>query len=209
MPRRPDLARRAELAAAAFEVIRDARRADQHAGARGRARGEAADAVLLLSGSRRGVRVGARPDLPAARRARGRADPPARTPARPAAQRGRCHARVSSRTPAADRRPVPAVGDRRDATSRPCSIASAGSWSPRATRWSPICAGASRAARCATAIRSGSSTSCSRCVDGVLVHHVLGIARADDVIEELAARVIESAPRRSRSPFDRQERKRT
>ena len=28
-------------------------------------------------------------------------------------------------------------------------------------------------------------------VDGVLVHHVLGIARADDVIEELAARVIE------------------
>lgn len=28
-------------------------------------------------------------------------------------------------------------------------------------------------------------------VDGCLVHHVLGIARADDVIEELAARVIE------------------
>ena len=28
-------------------------------------------------------------------------------------------------------------------------------------------------------------------VDGVLVHHVLGIARADDVIEELAERVIE------------------
>ena len=28
-------------------------------------------------------------------------------------------------------------------------------------------------------------------VDGVLVHHVLGIARADDVIEELATRVIE------------------
>ena len=28
-------------------------------------------------------------------------------------------------------------------------------------------------------------------VDGVLVHHVLGIARADDVIEELALRVLE------------------
>lgn len=28
-------------------------------------------------------------------------------------------------------------------------------------------------------------------VDGVLVHHVLGIARPDDVIEELAARVLE------------------
>ncbi len=28
-------------------------------------------------------------------------------------------------------------------------------------------------------------------VDGVLVHHVLGIARADDVTEELAARVLE------------------
>lgn len=28
-------------------------------------------------------------------------------------------------------------------------------------------------------------------VDGVLVHHVLGIARADDVVEELCARVLE------------------
>ena len=28
-------------------------------------------------------------------------------------------------------------------------------------------------------------------VDGVLVHHVLGIARADDVIEEMAARILE------------------
>lgn len=37
-------------------------------------------------------------------------------------------------------------------------------------------------------------------VDGVLVHHVLGIARADDVIEELAERVIEPLrpPRRRR-----------
>ncbi len=39
-------------------------------------------------------------------------------------------------------------------------------------------------------------------VDGVLVHHVLGIARADDVIEELAARIIEplrpSKPRKKR-----------
>lgn len=45
-------------------------------------------------------------------------------------------------------------------------------------------------------------------VDGVLVHHVLGIARADDVIEELAARVIEplrpsparKVPRKKRRP---------
>ena len=35
-------------------------------------------------------------------------------------------------------------------------------------------------------------------VDGVLVHHVLGIARADDVIEELAARVIEPLRPRKR-----------
>ena len=37
-------------------------------------------------------------------------------------------------------------------------------------------------------------------VDGVLVHHVLGIARPDEVIEELAARVIEPLrpPKRSR-----------
>ena len=37
-------------------------------------------------------------------------------------------------------------------------------------------------------------------VDGVLVHHVLGIARADDVIEELATRVIEPlrTPKRKR-----------
>ncbi len=39
-------------------------------------------------------------------------------------------------------------------------------------------------------------------VDGVLVHHVLGIARADDVTEELAARVLEPlrAKPRSRKP---------
>jgi AcrR family transcriptional regulator len=37
-------------------------------------------------------------------------------------------------------------------------------------------------------------------VDGVLVHHVLGIARADDVVTELAARVIEPLrPRRKRT----------
>ena len=37
-------------------------------------------------------------------------------------------------------------------------------------------------------------------VDGVLVHHVLGIARADDVVTELAARVIEPLrPRRKRA----------
>lgn len=37
-------------------------------------------------------------------------------------------------------------------------------------------------------------------VDGVLVHHVLGIARADEVSAELAARVIEPLrPRRKRS----------
>jgi len=37
-------------------------------------------------------------------------------------------------------------------------------------------------------------------VDGVLVHHVLGIARADDVIAELAARVIEPLrPKRKRT----------
>ena len=35
-------------------------------------------------------------------------------------------------------------------------------------------------------------------VDGVLVHHVLGIARADDVIQELAARVIEPLRPRKR-----------
>ncbi len=35
-------------------------------------------------------------------------------------------------------------------------------------------------------------------VDGVLVHHVLGIARADGVIEELAARVIEPLRPRQR-----------
>lgn len=36
-------------------------------------------------------------------------------------------------------------------------------------------------------------------IDGVLVHHVLGIARADDVVEELAARILEPlrAPRRA------------
>ena len=38
-------------------------------------------------------------------------------------------------------------------------------------------------------------------VDGVLVHHVLGIARADDVIGELAARVIEPLrPRKRKKP---------
>lgn len=38
-------------------------------------------------------------------------------------------------------------------------------------------------------------------VDGVLVHHVLGIARADDVVTELAARVIEPLrPKRKRRP---------
>jgi AcrR family transcriptional regulator len=37
-------------------------------------------------------------------------------------------------------------------------------------------------------------------VDGVLVHHVLGIARADDVVTELAARVIEPLrPKRKRT----------
>ena len=37
-------------------------------------------------------------------------------------------------------------------------------------------------------------------VDGVLVHHVLGIARPDGVLEELAARVIEPLrPKRKRS----------
>ena len=37
-------------------------------------------------------------------------------------------------------------------------------------------------------------------VDGVLVHHVLGIARADEVVAELAARVIEPLrPRRKRT----------
>lgn len=37
-------------------------------------------------------------------------------------------------------------------------------------------------------------------VDGVLVHHVLGIARADDVVIELAARVIEPLrPKRKRT----------
>ena len=36
-------------------------------------------------------------------------------------------------------------------------------------------------------------------VDGVLVHHVLGIARADDITDELAARVIEPLrPRRKK-----------
>lgn len=39
-------------------------------------------------------------------------------------------------------------------------------------------------------------------VDGVLVHHVLGIAHADEVFEELAARVIEPLrpPKRKRRP---------
>lgn len=38
-------------------------------------------------------------------------------------------------------------------------------------------------------------------VDGVLVHHVLGIARADDVIAEMAARILEPLrPRRRPSP---------
>jgi len=43
-------------------------------------------------------------------------------------------------------------------------------------------------------------------VDGVLVHHVLGIARADDVIAELAARVIE--PLRVATKTKKQKRKR-
>lgn len=41
-------------------------------------------------------------------------------------------------------------------------------------------------------------------VDGVLVHHVLGIARADDVTEELAARVLE--PLRPSRPRSRKKR---
>ncbi len=41
-------------------------------------------------------------------------------------------------------------------------------------------------------------------VDGVLVHHVLGIARADDVTEELAARVLE--PLRPPRPKSRKKR---
>ncbi len=41
-------------------------------------------------------------------------------------------------------------------------------------------------------------------VDGVLVHHVLGIARADDVTEELAARVLE--PLRPSRPKPRKKR---
>ncbi len=41
-------------------------------------------------------------------------------------------------------------------------------------------------------------------VDGVLVHHVLGIARADDVTEELAARVLE--PLRPTKPRSRKKR---
>ena len=42
-------------------------------------------------------------------------------------------------------------------------------------------------------------------VDGVLVHHVLGIAHADDVIEELALRVIEPLrpKKRSKKPITR------
>jgi AcrR family transcriptional regulator len=36
-------------------------------------------------------------------------------------------------------------------------------------------------------------------VDGVLVHHVLGIARPDDVIEELAQRVLEPLRRKKRT----------
>lgn len=37
-------------------------------------------------------------------------------------------------------------------------------------------------------------------VDGCLVHHVLGIARADDVIEELALRVIDPLRPKKRAP---------
>ena len=42
-------------------------------------------------------------------------------------------------------------------------------------------------------------------VDGVLVHHVLGIARPDGVVEELADRVIE--PLRPRSPTKRRKKR--
>jgi ATP sulfurylase len=40
-------------------------------------------------------------------------------------------------------------------------------------------------------------------VDGVLVHHVLGIARADDVIAELTDRVIEPLRFRKKRRKDR------
>jgi AcrR family transcriptional regulator len=43
-------------------------------------------------------------------------------------------------------------------------------------------------------------------VDGVLAHHVLGIARADEVVEELVARVIE--PLRPQRPVSRKKRRR-